>query len=167
MNLSSGSNDEKPVGPPEELKNSRWRQALRGVRASAQFFFSSRRRHTRFSRDWSSDVCSSDLSPRHCGPKPATHAKFNALRLVPLVVKLTFNNLSGLFRRGHKFPFLQRVLARLHQQGVATNNTGSFHASIRSDYNFDFYFAADVHATGELRIGRHGLGFYFPFGLVG
>src|SRR5690606_19454514 len=26
-------------------------------------FFSSRRRHTRFSRDWSSDVCSSDLSP--------------------------------------------------------------------------------------------------------
>src|SRR6266700_5232544 len=31
----------------------------------AFFFFSSRRRHTRFSRDWSSDVCSSDLvAPR-------------------------------------------------------------------------------------------------------
>src|SRR5690606_40060526 len=28
---------------------------------SSLFFFSSRRRHTRFSRDWSSDVCSSDL----------------------------------------------------------------------------------------------------------
>src|SRR5690606_40254867 len=28
------------------------------------FFFSSRRRHTRFSRDWSSDVCSSDLLSR-------------------------------------------------------------------------------------------------------
>src|SRR5438874_4144296 len=27
------------------------------------FFFSSRRRHTRSLRDWSSDVCSSDLSP--------------------------------------------------------------------------------------------------------
>src|SRR5690606_40490437 len=26
-----------------------------------RFFFSSRSRHTRFSRDWSSDVCSSDL----------------------------------------------------------------------------------------------------------
>src|SRR5690606_39842742 len=26
------------------------------------FVFSSRRRHTRFSRDWSSDVCSSDLA---------------------------------------------------------------------------------------------------------
>src|SRR5207253_6094776 len=27
------------------------------------FFFSSRRRHTRWPRDWSSDVCSSDLAP--------------------------------------------------------------------------------------------------------
>src|SRR5690606_39315205 len=31
------------------------------VRLGCFFFFSSRRRHTRFSRDWSSDVCSSDL----------------------------------------------------------------------------------------------------------
>src|SRR5690606_39707147 len=29
--------------------------------------FSSRRRHTRFSRDWSSDVCSSDLDAYHKG----------------------------------------------------------------------------------------------------
>src|SRR5699024_11856519 len=30
------------------------------------FFFSSRRRHTRSKRDWSSDVCSSDLyAPEH------------------------------------------------------------------------------------------------------
>src|SRR5699024_12096410 len=32
------------------------------------FFFSSRRRHTRSKRDWSSDVCSSDLRPPP--PKP-------------------------------------------------------------------------------------------------
>src|SRR5690625_6770434 len=33
------------------------------------FFFSSRRRHTRWPRDWSSDVCSSDLSKnRFCSP---------------------------------------------------------------------------------------------------
>src|SRR3989449_3115365 len=31
------------------------------------FFFSSRRRHTRCSRDWSSDVCSSDLALRSRG----------------------------------------------------------------------------------------------------
>src|SRR5207245_5021397 len=30
------------------------------------FFFSSRRRHTRCYRDWSSDVCSSDLVSRPC-----------------------------------------------------------------------------------------------------
>src|SRR3712207_8216594 len=29
------------------------------------FFFSSRRRHTRYWRDWSSDVCSSDLVDVH------------------------------------------------------------------------------------------------------
>src|SRR5260370_40387911 len=33
------------------------------------FFFSSRRRHTRFKCDWSSDVCSSDLTSDY--PKPA------------------------------------------------------------------------------------------------
>src|SRR5699024_12149962 len=33
----------------------------RGRRISCHFFFSSRRRHTRSKRDWSSDVCSSDL----------------------------------------------------------------------------------------------------------
>src|SRR6266511_831636 len=32
------------------------------LRACPCVFFSSRRRHTRFSRDWSSDVCSSDLA---------------------------------------------------------------------------------------------------------
>src|SRR5256884_4881716 len=35
------------------MQPSMWRCGL--------FFFSSRRRHTRCSRDWSSDVCSSDL----------------------------------------------------------------------------------------------------------
>src|SRR3712207_3413480 len=30
------------------------------------FFFSSRRRHTRYWRDWSSDVCSSDLGENGC-----------------------------------------------------------------------------------------------------
>src|SRR5690606_40380498 len=31
------------------------------IQSTSDFFFSSRGRHTRFSRDWSSDVCSSDL----------------------------------------------------------------------------------------------------------
>src|SRR5690606_39748760 len=36
----------------------------RSATIETYFFFSSRRRHTRFSRDWSSDVCSSDLEGR-------------------------------------------------------------------------------------------------------
>src|SRR5207253_7623807 len=36
---------------------SRWH----GRSVTLRFFFSSRRRHTRWPRDWSSDVCSSDL----------------------------------------------------------------------------------------------------------
>src|SRR3712207_7660606 len=37
------------------------------------FFFSSRRRHTRYWRDWSSDVCSSDLKLiAHASVKPCT-----------------------------------------------------------------------------------------------
>src|SRR2546427_11383054 len=35
--------------------------ACQAVATSFSFFFSSRRRHTRFDCDWSSDVCSSDL----------------------------------------------------------------------------------------------------------
>src|SRR5690606_41141833 len=38
------------------------------------FFFSSRRRHTRFSRDWSSDVCSSDLAAPHLPARGALGA---------------------------------------------------------------------------------------------
>src|SRR5205809_2379633 len=39
------------------------------------FFFSSRRRHTRCSRDWSSDVCSSDLPATSAGPAPTSRAR--------------------------------------------------------------------------------------------
>src|SRR5690606_39929539 len=42
------------------------------------FFFSSRRRHTRFSRDWSSDVCSSDLGASK------QNSRIRALPLLPL-----------------------------------------------------------------------------------
>src|SRR5690606_37267384 len=41
------------------------------------FFFSSRRRHTRFSRDWSSDVCSAALAG-----EPSDEYIFEALRRV-------------------------------------------------------------------------------------
>src|SRR2546422_6483286 len=41
------------------------------------FFFSSRRRHTRCSRDWSSDVCSSDLALAQVrGPRLDVYGRF-------------------------------------------------------------------------------------------
>src|SRR2546430_10109752 len=40
------------------------------VESEMFFFFSSRRRHTRFDCDWSSDVCSSDLAQTTRGCEP-------------------------------------------------------------------------------------------------
>src|SRR3712207_4908406 len=41
------------------------------------FFFSSRRRHTRYWRDWSSDVCSSDLVKSSCPLCLGLHTCYN------------------------------------------------------------------------------------------
>src|SRR5699024_11880236 len=43
------------------------------ISRTGMFFFSSRRRHTRSKRDWSSDVCSSDLRCRRWSA-PAPHS---------------------------------------------------------------------------------------------
>src|SRR5256886_9040457 len=51
-------------------------QAARGCRRRVRFFFSSRRRHTRFDCDWSSDVCSSDLFDIQAGRVPPTFGAF-------------------------------------------------------------------------------------------
>src|SRR5437868_14710563 len=56
------------------------------------FFFSSRRRHTRSKRDWSSDVCSSDLStPQHSQRR--VYAQL--LRGPAGPVRATFRNAEG------------------------------------------------------------------------
>src|SRR5699024_11593790 len=54
----------------------RSRSALRSCEADL-FFFSSRRRHTSSNRDWSSDVCSSDLMNEYL---PLRDVVFNTLR---------------------------------------------------------------------------------------
>src|SRR6266511_4617553 len=52
---------------------------------SCFFFLSSRRRHTRFSRDWSSDVCSSDLWETG-DPKGLSVENTNRVRLMLLAL---------------------------------------------------------------------------------
>src|SRR5690606_5722707 len=82
------------------------------------FFFSSRRRHTRFSRDWSSDVCSSDLKYRRKGRRTKKNApqgahslqigEFRALRKPKVAVVETAGD--GDDRPGDK------IGVRVHQE---------------------------------------------------
>ena len=74
---------------------------IRGVAVTGvQFCFSSRRRHTRCSRDWSSDVCSSDLDifdskVRGLGIRISPHGKkswFVMKRVNGRMVRKTFGS---------------------------------------------------------------------------
>src|SRR5260370_21984967 len=89
--------------------------------SSCCFFFSSRRRHTRFKCDWSSDVCSSDLCRRirrlHLGGIHPIH--FEWARSVDLNNSLAFahrvvphflwhhHEVSDI--HGHHFCFVERL----------------------------------------------------------
>src|SRR6266550_2238582 len=56
------------------------------------FFFSSRRRHTRCSRDWSSDVCSSDLLGRSLSISEISfHDLWAAYADLTLLIRLKLN----------------------------------------------------------------------------
>src|SRR5690606_25181710 len=68
------------------------------VTQRVKFFFSSRRRHTRFSRDWSSDVCSSDLRVGLKGVKAAL--------LREVLTKDEFSDLARLARKIKKLPIV-------------------------------------------------------------
>src|SRR5207245_6786481 len=79
-----------------------------GVSSSiVSFFFSSRRRHTRCYRDWSSDVCSSDLRTI-----PVTFrspdANLGGERKVTGIVRRAAGELAGARRRGAGAIQLQR-----------------------------------------------------------
>src|SRR2546430_9330943 len=88
-----------------------------------RFFFSSRRRHTRFDCDWSSDVCSSDLTTIIGFGKAAVS------RLAPLVsddrwyAQLAGATILGAIASPEAVPLLQPLLrksdARVAQAAVA------------------------------------------------
>src|SRR5437762_8529379 len=81
------------------------------------FFFSSRRRHTRYIGDWSSDVCSSDLGT--AGPLPGDRAagrgarvrlrRGRAARPSGVAVNLTIREALLTFRRA---PLLSTQIGR-------------------------------------------------------
>src|SRR5436189_1536639 len=68
------------------------------------FFFSSRRRHTRYIGDWSSDVCSSDLSTlneyrKYIEKDGALERRFQTVSVDPPTVDETIEILKGLRKR--------------------------------------------------------------------
>src|SRR5690606_7274726 len=69
------------------------------------FFFSSRRRHTRFSRDWSSDVCSSDL--------------FFLSIVCQCSLKETLKIFGCLYRRCSPLPIPNRAVKPARADGIA------------------------------------------------
>src|SRR5579864_4136864 len=66
--------------------------------------------------------------------------------------KLEFHNLRGLFRRRRELPFLDRVLARLNEQGMPAHDSCGLDVSIRANHDLDFDFARDIHSAGEFRV---------------
>src|SRR5690554_7065226 len=76
------------------------------------FFFSSRRRHTRCGRDWSSDVCSSDLLPGHPPQRPPGSDRCYALRGNDQLYRLPLSQLLVQLWQA------ERQLLRILDQGV-------------------------------------------------
>src|SRR5207249_7999178 len=79
-----------------------------GCSVRLYFFFSSRRRHTRSKRDWSSDVCSSDLSRSESNERACMQALEEGIN-----VAVVFSTKKGeplpesyKWRNGQRYPVL-------------------------------------------------------------
>src|SRR5690606_35784178 len=82
----------------------------------------SRRRHTRFSRDWSSDVCSSDLHPpRFSGLSPGLFLSFESF---------FFNALSNLSAASSDSGLFQGLSSSLPGFGLSSENQPMIHAPL-------------------------------------
>src|SRR3712207_7927009 len=82
------------------------------------FFFSSRNRHTRYWRDWISDVCSSDLSDGHT---PQERAAARAKRVLSDVIP----ELGGRSEVGHAPKNLKIGRASCRERGKISVVAGS------------------------------------------
>src|SRR5256884_4007928 len=86
-------------------------------------FLSSRRRHTRCSRDWSSDVCSSDLRG-----KSVNNSKVDGLGGAAMLRSLPERAHPEDFLRGARVNVLA-VAKRLHQYGILREMRSEEHTS--------------------------------------
>src|SRR3712207_1208396 len=111
------------------------------------FFFSSRRRHTRYWRDWSSDVCSSDLNQQPVWGQISSTV-LNTLVLVLLaaavMIPLAFGiaMISAHFRRRRPDTVIQTILLAL--AGVPEFVTGILLVALFSTSVFKIFPAVTI-----------------------
>src|SRR5699024_11353044 len=83
------------------------------------FFFSSRRRHTRSKRDWSSDVCSSDLALSVITPARLVHLR------TPAIMEISGSYIDWLANlKGFNSNQMMLELPRIAAVTGATNEIG-------------------------------------------
>src|SRR5256884_25416 len=113
------------------------------------FFFSSRRRHTRCSRDWSSDVCSSDLFLRDEHGKrllaalgPVVDAGEDGILVIKIVVE-----------HGDEWGIKREILLEgaraLHLKSDARNAVGKDDVRAAVLFRLRLPFVADRRAVGQ------------------
>src|SRR5699024_12073468 len=93
------------------------------VHTPMYFFFSSRRRHTISKRDWSSDVCSSDLPASEASP-PASALPPQAVRAIPAAKPSAASETSRFLRTFTASPFGGVRPEAVHRGGVTAGRLG-------------------------------------------
>src|SRR5947209_13457973 len=88
----------------------RWQAPGAPTRALCGLFFSSRRRHTRYWRDWSSDVCSSDLGQRE---QLVLRSDENAHAVAPLGAPQQIDHAALGFEIVEQQPYPLQILERV------------------------------------------------------
>src|SRR5207253_6692080 len=82
------------------------------------FFFSSRRRHTRWPRDWSSDVCSSDLEFRVTFPGSFRFFRCSSVWVNPLFGMIIDTEIHNMSFRVRPFLDFSKRRARSEERRV-------------------------------------------------
>src|SRR5256886_17521034 len=112
----------------------------------ARFFFSSRRRHTRFDCDWSSDVCSSDLYLPPSGEVLDLGCGFGLFSLYYASIA-PGRFVRGLDLNGRRIAMARHAAARLAIANVAYRQGD----------------ARDVGRSEERRVGEEGRSRWSPY----
>src|SRR5690606_40491118 len=113
------------------------------------FFFSSRRRHTRFSRDWSSDVCSSDLDDPTL-IDPSTGLPFNGQIELPLSSFAKFATIADSSYESEQFTGTRMCIGALVTRKSLQLNYGLTPAQAKQFFNKPITIHVDIGGTAQM-----------------